>query len=47
MKFDSTISLKEMLEIAKQEGAVEFRRILPRKGVVEVELGKCTAKVMQ
>lgn len=46
MKFDSTISIKEMTEIAEREGATEIKRILPeRKGLTSVKLGFSTKDV--
>ena len=40
MKFDSTISLKEMTERAEREGATELRRILPeQRGLTDIKLG--------
>jgi len=41
MKFDSTISLKEMIERAKTEGATEIKRILPQqRGLTDVKIGR-------
>lgn len=46
MRFDSTVSIKEMTEIAEREGATEFKRILPeQRGLTDVKIGKSTAKV--
>ena len=40
VKFDSTISLKEMLERAEREGATEIKRILPeQRNLTDVKLG--------
>jgi len=40
MKFDSTISLKEMTERAEREGATEIKRILPeQRGLTDINLG--------
>ncbi len=41
MKFDSTISLKEMVERAEREGATEIKRILPeQRGLTDVKIGR-------
>ncbi len=40
MKFDSTISIKEMTERAEREGATEIKRILPeQRGLTDIKLG--------
>ena len=40
MKFDSTISLKEMTDRAEREGATEIKRILPeRRNLTDVKMG--------
>ena len=40
MKFDSTISLREMTERAEREEATEIKRILPeQKNLTDVLLG--------
>ncbi len=40
MKFDETISLKEMLDRAEREQATEIKRILPqKKGLTDVKFG--------
>ena len=41
IKFDSTMSLKEMTERAEREGATEIKRILPeQRGLTDVEIGR-------
>ncbi len=40
IKFDATISLKEMLDRAEREGATEIKRILPeQRSLTDVKLG--------
>ena len=39
-KFDSTISLKEMIDRAEHEQATEIKRVLPaQRNLTDVELG--------
>jgi len=41
MKFDETISIKEMTERAEREGATEIKRILPQqRGLTDVKIGR-------
>lgn len=48
MKFDSTISLKEMVERAEKEGATEIKRILPeQRGLTDVKIGRRSARAAQ
>ncbi len=40
MKFDSTITLKEMIDRAEREGATEIKRVLPeQRNLTDVNLG--------
>lgn len=47
-KFDSTISLKEMLERCERGGATEIKRILPeQRGLTEVKIGVRPGKAQE